>query len=225
MVSDSDNSTRRLAKAEVLPPLALDASAPMDVAHLPRGVLGVSLFARARYASEKKQVEAYHRLVSAKNALLRAFTEQQGLIQTYAAQAERAYNLDDIRETARLGVRRELMLARQQLAATETEVSLRGLRAELEKESLELELARLRKARAEFDAGPTNSGGKRTIADKFEDVGKEIEEIEASYEQLRTEMVTRAGGEDKLTAADRHRLGQFALLKEKLLNDAMEALL
>jgi hypothetical protein len=217
----TDESERRVLDGEVLPASPRSVSLAPEVAHLPQGMLGMGLFARARYASERKQFESYTLLVRAKNDLLRELNEQQRLVVDYAIDGERSRNLDLLREGARQQIR-------NQVAAIQNEGELAGLRFETEKDRLLLERDRLRKARLDFNAPPTppsGGGGKKSsLADDFNDVGKEIERVERAYEELRAEIVKRAGGEGNLSEDQRRRLKQFELLRNKLLNDAMEAL-
>lgn len=214
-----DTAQKRVLHGELVPASPRSVSLAPEVSHLPQGMLGIGLFARARYASEQKQFEAYSRLVYAKNDLIRALNEQQSLLVGYALEKERALNLDDLRATARQEIQNKLRNVRQ-------EGELSGLLFEAEKERLLLETARLRKARVDFGAPPaTPAPNKKTsLADDFNDVGHEIEKIERAYEELRSELIKRAGGEQNLTEDQRTRLKQFELLRDKLLNEAMEAL-
>jgi hypothetical protein len=186
-----DTRDKRVLSGELLPASPRSVSLAPEVAHLPQGMLGIGLFARARYASEQKQFESYSRLVHAKNDLLRALNEQQALIVDYAIEGERARNLDDLRAIARQKIQNEL-------AGIRGDAELNGLRFETEKERLLLERDRLRKARLDFNAppvAPTKSPGKKSsLADDFNDVGREIEKVEAAYEELRAELIKRAGG-------------------------------
>jgi hypothetical protein len=190
------------------------------VSNLPQGLLGMAIFARARYASEQKQIEAYNRLVDAKNALIRSLNTQQALVVEYAIAAERIRNLDDIRETARLEVR-------NQLAGVRAAGELAALRVEVEKERLQLERDQYRQRREALNAPPAASQprSKATMADSFKQVGDDIEEIEQAYARLRAEVIGRAGSEENLSEEDRRRLQQFELLRDNLLNEAMGALL
>jgi hypothetical protein len=221
----SDGKDRRVLQGELLPASPRSVSLAPEVAHLPQGMLGVGHFARARYASEQKQFEAYTRLVHAKNDLLRALNEQQQLIVGYAVEGERARNLDDLREIARQEIRNQLAAVRQQ-------GEIGALRHETEVERLMLDRDRLRKARQDFNTPPAPVPAapqspppkKNTLADDFTEVGKEIERIEQAYEKLRAEIIQRAGGMDALTEDQQHRLKQFEVLRNRLLNEAMEAL-
>lgn len=206
---------------ELLPATPRTVSLSPEVTHLPQGAFGMSLFARARYASERKQFEAYTQLVSAKNTLLRALAQQQDLIVEYGVAAERARNLDDLREIARLEIK-------SKLARIRGDAELGSLRFETEKERLLYERDRLRKAREALNAPPVEpkpAAPKPTMAEEFEALSKEIEEIEGAYSRLRADIVNRAGGEANLTEEQRQRLGQFELLRDKLLQDVMQVLL
>lgn len=213
---------RRVVEGELLPPTPRAVSLAPEVAHLPQGMLGISLFARARYASEQKQFEAYTRLVSAKNGLLRELQEQQRLLVEFAVQAERAQNLDDLRDIERQKIRNEL-------AAIRREGEISNLRHETEVERLQFERDRYRKARMDLHPPPSSPPPKPkpqpTMAESFRDVGKEIEEVERAFEELRTAAIREAGGEEHLSPAVRDRLRQFELLRDQLINEAMGALL
>lgn len=215
-----DTHDRRVLQGELLPPTPRAVSLAPEVAHLPPGLLGMSLFARARYASEQKQFEAYTRLVSAKNGLLRELKEQQQLLVEFTVQAERAQNLDDLRDIERQKIRNEL-------AAIRREGEISNLRHETEVERLQFERDRYRKARLDLNAPPASPRPKpkATMAESFRDVGKEIEEVEQAFEELRTAAIREAGGEEHLSPAVRDRLRQFELLRDQLINEAMGALL
>ena len=91
MTDDTRNKT--VLQGELIPASPRSVSLAPEIAHLPQGMLGMGFFARARYASEQKQFEAYSRLVDAKNGLLSALTEQQNLIVGFEIGRERARNL------------------------------------------------------------------------------------------------------------------------------------
>lgn len=217
------DENKPVLRGEVLPPNPRSVSLAPEVSHLPAGMLGMTLFARARYASEQRQFEAYSRLVYAKNGLLRALTEQKQLMVNYALEDERAQNLDSLRAIARL-----------QIGGQINEILRKGeidaLRHDIELERLMLDRDRSRRAREDFNVprapsdAPMSSTKKPTLADDFGKIGKEIEEIEQAYEQLRSDIIERAGGEDRLTGDQRDRLRSFEMLRDKLLNEAMTAL-
>src|SRR4051794_17650050 len=123
-MSDEYGQTQKYNLPEVVPPASHSVTHAPEVGNLPQGFLGVSLFARARYASEQKQFEAYTRLVSAKNALVRVLSEQRKLIEDFEYASERVRHLDDIRETARQDVRNRLATVRAQGEALKTETEL-----------------------------------------------------------------------------------------------------
>lgn len=199
-------------QGEVLSPLSGQISSAPDVSRLPQGAFGMAFFARARYASESKQIQAYETLVRAKSRLVEALTEQGRLLEGYALQAVRAQELDTLREIERLKIR-------AQRADLETATRIAQLRGQIEIEQLEQHLANLRKPSAA--SAPREKPG---LADQFVDLGKEIDEIDRAHARLRADLVARAGGEAKLSDDDRHRLSKFDLLREQLLNQAMEAL-
>lgn len=217
----TDNSARRVVYGEIVPATPRSVTLAPEVSHLPQGLLGIGFFARTRYASERKQFEAYSRLVNAKNHLLAALIEQQRLLVGYAIADERVRQLDNFREIARLQVRHELSGIRRV-------GELNELQLDIEKERLLLEHDRVRKARSDFNAPPAppaNEPGKKpSLADGFEKVGKEIENIEQAHQRFSADVIERAGGEQNLSDDQRRRLRQFELLRDKLLNEAMEAL-
>lgn len=206
-------------RQEVLPPLSRSISSAPEVSNLPQGFLGMTIFARARYASEQKQIEAYHRLVNAKNQLLVALTAQHVLALEYGIAAERLLNVDILRETARTEIR-------NQLNAMRNAGELAELGAAVEKERLQLELDRYRQQRAALNAPAISreARAKPSMADSFKQVGDDIEEIEQAYARLRAEIIGRVGGEANLTEEDEQRLGQFEMLRNNLLNEVMGAL-
>jgi hypothetical protein len=55
-------------------------------------------------------------------------------------------------------------------------------------------------------------------------VTKDIEEVEREFQKFKAEMVRRAGGEENLSDEQREHLKRFELLRDKLVNDAMEVL-
>lgn len=220
MTADGNGEHTLRPHQEVLPPISRSVSSAPEVSNLPQGFLGMAIFARARYASEQKQIEAYNRLVDAKNALIRSLNVQQSLAVEYAIAAERIRNLDDIREAARIETR-------NQLAGVRASGELAALRVDVEKERLQLERDQYRQRREALNTTPASSQPrtKATMADSFKQVGGDIEEIEQAYAKLRAEVIGRAGNEANLSEEDRRRLQQFEFLRDNLLNDVMGALL
>jgi hypothetical protein len=214
-MSDSDEPRR--PRQEILPPVSRTITSAPEVSTLPQGFLGMAIFARARYASEQKQVEAYHRLVNAKNALLQALNTQQGLAIEYAIVAEQLNNIDVIRAAARTEVH-------NRLAAVRAAGELDQLRFDSEKERLLLERDQYRQRRDRLNTPPAPPRPKESTAEAIKKVGDEIEEIEQAYARLREDFIAKAGGEGNLTEQDRQRLGNFQILRDSLLNDVMGAL-
>jgi len=218
---------RKVLSGEVIPAGPRNVSLAPEVAHLPRGMLGMSLFARARYASEQQQFEAYTRLVGAKNNLLRALHEQQGLVVAFVEASERASQLDTIRAAARADVRNNLARIEAEGRRIARGEQLADAQAELELERLAFERDRLRKQRADFSAPPTPSTprSKESMADRFREVGSEIEDVEKAFEEFRASKIREAGGEDGLSDEVRKQLKQFELLRDRYINDALGALI
>jgi hypothetical protein len=223
MTIDQDD---RVPRQEILPAVPHAVSEAPEIGHLPQGFLGISLFARARYASEQKQFEAYTRLVCAKNVLLQMLTQQRGLMVEYAIQSERARNLGSIRETARLHVQTELEQARSSLENVRIGREMNRFRFEAESERLRYERDYQRKAREALNTIPTKPepAPKQTVADRLRSVGTEIDDIERAYAELRDGLIAGSGGEENLSDEQRIRLDQFEVLRNNILNDVMAEL-
>ena len=225
----TDDSDRRVIRGEIIPAAPRSVSLAPEISHLPQGMLGMGLFARARYASEQKQFEAYTRLVDAKNALIQALTSQQGLITAFALEANRARYLPELKEIGRLDIQGTLAAIHRQAALDERRFENEKMRLENEQDRLLFERDRLRKARDDFNnppaPPPSVASKKSSLADDFENVGKEIEAIEQAYARMRADIIERAGGEQHLSDDDRERLNRWELLRNKLLSDAMEVLI
>lgn len=217
-MSDDEGEPKRYPAPEVLPPISRSVSLAPEVSDLPQGLLGMSLFARARYASEQKQFEAYRQLVAAKNALVRVLTEQRSVTEAYVIASERMRHLDDIRAVARLEVK-------ARLDGIKAQGELSQLQFETEKERLMYERDRYRKMREGLNAPPPEAGGKTTFANQFNDVCSEIEELERAFEDYKAEVIARAGGEGNLSEDELRRLGQFEMVRDSALNDVLGKLL
>jgi hypothetical protein len=215
-MTNDGNGPKRFSAPEILPPIPQSVSLAPEVTSLPQGFLGMSLFARARYASEQKQFEAYTRLVSAKNALVRALTEQRILTVQYVEASEEVRNLDDVRERARLRMRAEMGALRQS-------ADLAELRFETEKARLEYERDRYRKMRDDVNAPKERATDrpKKSMADAFKEVGGEIDQLIESFNEYRAERIRKAGGEENLTDEERRRFTQWELVINNHINDAM----
>lgn len=225
-MSAEKEERRTVTRVEVLPPTTPSVALPPNVRNLPQGLFGMPLMARVRYASEQKQIEAYQRLVAAKNGLLRSLQEQQGLVEGFAGSAERARHLDDIREAARLDVKTELARARQRHADSLNDAETRQLQGEVGKTRLQIELLQLQRERERLENPAAHADpARQTVAERFESMRKEVEEIEAAHAALYAKMVAEAGGEENLSAVDRHRLEQFGMMRERFVSSVMEALL
>lgn len=223
-MGDLDNLGPRRVQGEVLPTSPTSPNLPPDVSHLPRGFLGMALTARARYASETKQIEAFHRFVSAKNQLLIALNEQQQGIEQHVRGNARLEHLPAIKAAAGLNALADLELAQQRLAGLRVSGEIAALDRHIERKRKELELARLTKEQEDWEAGRARSNA-NTVAERFDQAAKEIDEIEAAYQKRYRDEVARAGGEDRLDAEVRTRLQRWKQLKADLLQNVMEALL
>jgi hypothetical protein len=223
-MSDELGRTRRYNAPEVLPPASQVVTHAPEVGNLPQGFLGMSIFARARYAGEQKQFEAYTRLVSAKNALIRVLAEQRRLVEDFEYASERVRNLDDIRETARQDVRNKLQSVKVQSEALKAETELTALRAETEKERLLYERDRLRQMREGLNASPKERAAPRSMADKFKEVGDEIEELERAVQAYRADQIRKAGGEENLSEDAKRLISQFEFVRNSAVNDVMAKL-
>jgi hypothetical protein len=225
----SDDDKRSLvARQEVLPPLRQTISSVPDVANLPPGLFGTSLFARARYASEQKQIEAYTRLVHAKNELVRELETQFHMAVSFARASERAGQMETHKAIGRSQAELEWgLLEEQRREAGNERRELDKLAFEEEKEVRLLRVEQAKRSREQFLAAPVPAGAPKappTTADKLKSVGQEIDEIERAFADERERMIRAAGGEENLSDDESRRLGQFEMMKNKILNDVMAEL-
>ena len=241
----SDDDRHSLAnRQEVLPPLRQSVSSVPDVSQLPTGMFGISLFARARYASEQKQFEAYTRLVRAKNELASALETQFDLAVSFARASGRASQLPTYVEIGKSQAALELGLIQEQLDELKSRRESATLLNEARKERRELEnlahqeakeLRQLRinqakRANEEFlnppapPPPPPPPKASPTTADKIREVGQEIDEIERAFADERKRMIASAGGEANLSADAQRALGQFEVRKNSLLQEVLGAL-
>ena len=238
----SDDDKRSLvARQEILPPLHQTTSSVPDVASLPQGMFGTSLFARARYASEQKQIDAYTRLVRAKNDLVRELETQFHLTVSFARASARAAEMDTHRAVGRSQAHLELGLIDEQLEALAERREALNYRQDAHKERRELDnlayqeekelrllrIERARQAREQFLAPPGPAKTPKappTMAENIVKVGKELDEIEQAFASERIRRINAAGGEENLSSDERRRLGQFELMKNKALNDIIAEL-
>ena len=231
-------------RQEILPPLRQSVSSVPDVSQLPTGMFGISLFARARYASEQKQIEAYTRLVRAKNELVSALETQFDLAVSFARASGRASQLPTYRKIGESQAHLELGLIQEQLDDLKSRSEMANLanqarieRRELdnlayqeEKELRQLRIDQVKRAREEFlnppepPAPPPPPKAPPTTADKIREVGQEIDEIERAFGDERKRMIAAAGGEGNLSAEARRALGQFEVRKNNLLNEVLGGL-
>lgn len=186
----------------------------------------MAMFARARYASEARQIECYNNLVRVKSTLLSALNEQQRLFAQYVTQSGELQNLDQLRETGRARVLAGLESAKKELRNLEREDRLADARAEAEMARLKFDAERYRKATADLTRPPDKGGSPRpTLADQLKQAGDDLDQINAAYEELRKREVEQAGGEENLSQNARDRLKQFEMLRDKLLTDALGSML
>ena len=219
----TDDSDRPVLHGEIIPAAPRTVSLAPEISHLPQGMLGMGLFARARYASEQKQFEAYTRLVLAKNALMQALTSQQGLIIAFALEADRARYLRELKAIGRHQIQGTL-------TAIQRQAELDEIKFQTTKNLLTAEQLRSQNMLDDLLSpppapAPAAPAMKPSLADDFENVGKEIEAIEQAYGRMRADIIERAGGEQHLSDEDRERLNRWELLRNKLLSDAMEVLI
>lgn len=213
----SQDGGRRPQTGEVLPPLREVAVNPLDVQQLPQGILGSSLFARIRYASEQRQIEAYTSLVASQNALARALNEQGVLVVEHGKLSERVRNLDAIRLTARAQINNEL-------SAILGEGELAALRLEAERERLHLQIEQTRKARSDLNAPPRTPPAPKTTADLFREAGKSIEDTIRAFEEFKQGKIKEAGNEEALSASDKRLLQSLEVMKNRIVNDIVSGL-
>ena len=225
-----DDKHSPVSRQEILPPLRQSINSVPDVSQLPPGLFGTSLFARARYASEQKQIEAYTRLVRAKNELISALETQFHLAVSFARAAERAGQMETHRAVGRTQAHLELGLIQDQLDGLKERRELTNLAYQEEKEIRLLRIEQAKRAREQFMAPPEPAEAPKapkappTTADKIREVGKEIDEIERAFAEERERRTSEAGGEANLSEDARRSLGQFEVMKNNLLNEAMGAL-
>lgn len=224
----SDENKGSLAyRQEVLPALGHSVSSVPDVSQLPQGLFGTALFARARYASERKQIEAYSRLVRAKNELLGLLKTQFDLAISFAAASERASQMETYRQIGRTQADLELGQIEDQLATLRERRELTNLAYEEQKLHSQMRIKRAERELEQLRAEPAPQPpptSPLTTADKIREVGRQIDEVEHAYTQERERMIRAAGGDEKLSDDARRRLGQFEMVKEKLLHDVLAGL-
>lgn len=227
----SEDDRQSLAnRQEILPPLRQSVSSVPDVSQLPTGMFGISLFARARYASEQKQIESYTRLVNAKNLLVSALETQFDLAVSFARASGRASQVPIYREIGRSQADLEFGLIQDQIDGLKERRELNNLAYQEEKARRQLRTAQANRALEQFKTPPEPAEVPKapqpppTMADKIRKVGMEIDEIERAFTEERDRRVRAAGGEDKLPAGEIRRLGQFELMKNKALNDIIAEL-
>lgn len=241
----SDDDKHSLAsRQEILPPLRQSTISVPDVSQLPTGLFGTALFARARYASEQKQIEAYTRLIRAKNELARTLETQFDLAVSFARASGRASQLPTYRKIGESQAHLELGLIQEQIDALETRREAAERFSEAQKERRELDnldfqeqkaVRKLRidqanRAHDEFlnppepPAPPPPPKAPPTTADKIRAVGQDIDEIERAFADERQRMIDAAGGEANLSAETKRALSQFEVRKNNLLNEVLGAL-
>lgn len=224
-MSDDGNGSLT-TKQEVLPPLRQEVSSTPDVSQLPQGAFGLAFLARARYRSEQKQFEGYRSLVRAKEELVLGMAALATATSAYIKAVERASNIDLLRDTASNQAYLELEQVREQRDA----IAKRRVQADmmLDEQKLAHEMRMLEgQQRVEKMKSPPQSptATKRpTTAELIQGVGKEIEEIERAFAEERAKLIKAFGGETNLPKEAQIRLGQFELMKNKLLNDAISEL-
>ena len=185
----TDDSDRRVIRGEIIPAAPRSVSLAPETSHLPQGMLGIGFMARARYASERKQFEAYTLLVRAKNELMRELTAQQGLITGLALEADRARYLPELKEIGRLDIQGTLAAMHRKAVLDEKHFQNEKTRLENEQDRLLFAGERLQKARADFNnppvPAPTVATKKPSLAEDFENVGKEIDGIQSDLRDFK----------------------------------------
>lgn len=206
-------SRRPPAVGQVLPPLR-------DPLPVPASPLGIPLFARMQYRSEAAQVVAYTQLVDAKNNLLRALDDQRDLLERREISLVRIERLDDLRDMERMKIQNERSRLQRNAAFEDLQ-----MRAEMEE--LEVRLAEAKKRRALIEGGtpevirPTPP----TMAQKIEDVARQVDEIDSVLQARREDALKRAGGNpDQLSAKDREELERIDTLRRIVSENLYEGL-
>lgn len=238
----SDDDQRSLVtRQEILPPLPQTITSVPDVASLPPGLFGTSLFAHARYSKEEKLFAAYTRLVRGKNELLRELETQFHLTVSFARASARAAEMDTHRAVGTSQAHLELGLIQEQLDALAERREALNYRQDALKERRELEnlayqeekerrllsIEQTKRASEAFLAPPEPAKAPKappSVAENIVKVGQELDEIEQAFARERDRRISAAGGEENLSVDERRRLGQFELMKNKVLNDIISEL-
>lgn len=209
-VNDRPIVPRRPLQGQVLPPLREDLQ-------LPPAPLRIPLLARMKYRSEERQIEAYTRLVAAKNLLLSVLDDQRLLLIAREISIERMDNLSSIREIERLKIRNELKLL-------EKDAELEELLRSVQIEELRVRLGQAKRLNAELE-NPTPPPPKRTVAEQIEEALVELREVDDLFNQRRDELIKAAGGVANLSEDERQTLERLEILRrthvEKLHEDLL----
>lgn len=201
---------RRALEGQVLPPLREDLA-------LPPAPLNIPLLARMKYRSEERQLEAYARLVEAKNALLDVLQRQRELLEAREISIVRIENLDKLREIERLKIDNRLTLLLK-------DAELEGLRKGVEIEELHVRLAEAKRRRAEIES-PAPPAEKPTMGKRLATALENLREVDDVFKRQRAELIEAAGGEDNLTNDERQELERLEILRRTQVEKLHEDLL
>jgi len=170
-----------------------------------------------KYRSEERQLQAYARLVEAKNALLDVLQRQRELLEAREISIVRIENLDKLREIERLKIDNRLTLLLK-------DAELEGLRKGVEIEELHVRLAEAKRRRAEIES-PAPPAEKPTMGKRLATALENLREVDDVFKRQRAELIEAAGGEDNLTNDERQELERLEILRRTQVEKLHEDLL